>query len=111
MNARDDAAKRLSDLHYQVETGLTHIYRIRADVDQEAQPDEPIKLLEVNEDTIAAGIMPLGFGPADELGIPFSSVIVEITPDEYRQLQSAELSLPDGWMIDALVPRPVEASR
>lgn len=58
---------------------------------------EPIKLLEVNENTVPAGVMPLHFGPAPAIGITFPSVIVEVTPDEYKKIQSQELKLPKGW--------------
>ena len=71
----------------------------------EVRPSEPIKLLEVNENTVPSGIMPLGFGPAPAAGINFSYVIIEVTPDEYRLIQSEELKLPHGWTVGNLIFR------
>ena len=34
-----------------------------------------------------------------------SSVIVEVTPDEFERIQSQELKLPDGWTIDEEYPK------
>ena len=46
--------------------------------------DEPIKFLEVNAATVPTGVMPLQFGPVPASGIAFSSVIIEVTPDEFE---------------------------
>jgi hypothetical protein len=74
----------------------------------EVIPTEPSKLLEVNENTVESGVMPLSFGPMPTRGINFSSTIIEVTPDELRRIQSRELRLPDGWEIREELPRPVE---
>ena len=50
--------------------------------------------------------MPLYFGPAPASGIPYPSVIVEVTPDEYLKIQSHELKLPAGWDHWEELPRP-----
>ena len=65
----------------------------------------PIKLLEINIDTSPSGIMPLHFGPVPGSGIPYPSVIVEVTPDEFDRIRLQELKLPDGWTIDEEYPR------
>lgn len=103
---KDEVARELARKHYEAETGLTHVIRIGVSADVEFQPNEPIKLLEVNKYTIPSGIMPLQFGPSPASGIPFRSVIVEVTPDEYERIQKSELSLPDGWMLGEEIPRP-----
>ena len=68
-------------------------------------PTTPIKLLEVNADTAPSGVMPLHFGPAPAGGIPYPSVIVEVTPDEFERIRAHELKLPDGWTIGEEYPR------
>jgi hypothetical protein len=108
MTEKDEAARRLAELHYRVEEGMRNIFRLRASPDAEVQPDEPIKLLEINEDTVAAGIMPLHFGAVPDRGIPFPCVIVEITPEEYQQLQLHELRLPGGWTVGEQLPKPAD---
>ena len=46
-----------------------------------------------------SGIMPLYFGPVPSSGIPYPSVIVEVTPDEFERIKVKELELPNGWAI------------
>lgn len=103
-----EAAKELAKKHYQIEAGLTQIFRITERVEVEVIRAEPIKLLEVNENTVPSGVMPLHFGPAPASGIPYPSVIVEVTPDEFKKIQSRELKLPEGWEIGEELPKPTE---
>jgi len=103
---RDDEARALAEAHYRVETGITRIFRITGGADVESQPDEPIKLLEVNENTVPAGIMPLSFDAAPAQGIHYPSVILEVTPAEFEKIQNRELPLPKGWSLGSLVPLP-----
>ncbi len=99
-------AKELAMKHYQVEPGLTQVIRFSGSPQMEATPAEPIKLLEINEGTVPSGVMPLHFGPAVASGIPFPSVIIEVTPDEYERIRARELKLPEGWQFEDVLPRP-----
>ena len=103
MSDKESAARTLAELHYQFEPGMREIYRLLADDQTEQEPDEPIKLLEVNQDTIPSGIMPLGFD-----GIPASgnypTVIIQITPEEFDEVRCGKLALPMGWQIS---PTPI----
>src|SRR5689334_2497087 len=76
MPSKDEVARKLAEAHYVIEPGITQIFRIQAGAEAETRPDEPIKLLEVNENTIPTGIMPLTFASAPAQGFPFSSIIV-----------------------------------
>jgi hypothetical protein len=105
---KDEVAKRLAEIHYRVEPWMQRIHRIVGSPDVEARPDEPIKLLEANGSTIASGIVPLPFGPLPESGIHYSSIIVEVTPAEFRRIQAGKLPLPNGWTVGELIPRPTE---
>jgi|GEM_PF-929331 len=102
---KEEVRKRLARAHYTYEPSITEIFTICSNPAYEALSSEPIKLLEVNSNTIPSGIMPLGFDPAPASGIPFSSVIIEVTPDELEKIRRQELKLPDGWYLGALVPR------
>lgn len=106
MPDKDAVALRLAEAHYNVEPGISEIFRLTAGAEAESSPGEPIKLLEINSNTIAVGVMPLNFGPLPRHGIDFRSVIVEVSPDEFDQIRSRELPLPDGWEIGELMPRP-----
>jgi len=105
MPEKTEAARRLAETHYQVEAGITQIFRIVGRPEAELRPEEPIKLLEVNQYSIPSGVMPLYFDAAPGRGIHFPSVIVEVTPEEFTKIRSQELSLPDGWTLGDLLPK------
>jgi hypothetical protein len=92
-------ANRLAEAHYAVEPGIELIVRLVSNRKQEADPKEPIKLLEVNEHTTAYGIQPIFFGSHPASGIFFPSIIVEVTPAEYKRIVSRHLRLPNGWRL------------
>ncbi len=103
--SKDEVRKKLARAHYASEPAITDIFTVCADPANEGLPEEPIKLLEVNPNTIPTGIMPLGFDPSPAGGIPFPSVIIEVTPEEFERIRRRELDLPDGWQLGPLVPR------
>lgn len=108
--SKDEEAVDLAQRHYEVDVGLTEVIRFTNTAEVEREATEPIKLLEVSESTIESGIMPIHFGPAPESGVHYSSVIVEVTPEEYGKIRSNELLLPAGWRFPVPIPRSVAAS-
>ena len=73
-----EAARKLARIHYDVEDGMVDVYRLAGANETDA---DPIVLLEVNRNTVPAGILPLPFGALPAQGIPNASVIVEVTPE------------------------------
>lgn len=112
MATPEEEARELARRHYQVELGITEIFLLNnKGLNGQSHPEnngETIKLLEVNENTIASGIMPIQFAPIPAAGINYPSVIVEVTPDEFTQIQQRKLALPDGWEIGERIPKPKE---
>lgn len=106
MPTKDEEAVELARKHYQIETGLSQIFRITGSAEVEFRPTEPIKLLEVNENTVPSGIMPIQFGPSPASGLHYSSIILEVTPDEFQKIQNQQLELPHGWTVGDPIPRP-----
>ena len=92
-----EAARRLAQAHYQVEPGISAIYPIVSD----DPTDRTIRLLEVNPSTFPSGIMPVSFAPHPPSGIPFPSVIVEVTPSEFSDIEDGRLPLPRGWSYES----------
>jgi hypothetical protein len=45
------------------------------------------------------------FGPSPASGLNFSSIIVEVTPEEFQKIQDREWTLPNGWEVAELIPR------
>ncbi|HET6879169.1 MAG TPA: hypothetical protein VFI31_03375 [Pirellulales bacterium] len=116
MPDREVETRELAERHYAVEGGVTDIFILRDTENGVVEPDgngaaqrEPIRLLEVNENTVPTGIYPIQFAPAPTSGIHFSSVIVEITPEEFKKIQNDELHLPNGWEIGERIPNPQAA--
>lgn len=107
MSTKDEEAMTLARKHYEGEPGLTHVFRITGTAEAEVRPAEPIKLLEVNSQTVPSGILPLQFGPSPASGLNYPTVILEVTPDEYRRIRAEELPLPHGWRVGDLIPRPL----
>ncbi|HVJ68731.1 MAG TPA: hypothetical protein VM510_12135 [Caulifigura sp.] len=99
MDSKTSNAKKLAQMHFSVEPGMKQIFRLYASESKEGHQDEPVKLLEVNEFTVPTGIMPLYFGPSPASGIMFSSMILEVTPEEFEQVKSGELRLPEQWRV------------
>lgn len=99
MHDKDQVAAELARAHFSVEPDIVAIYRVVANQQREKRPSEPVKLLEVNANTVAAGICPVHFGPDPALGIDYASVVIEITPEEYESLVRGELTLPEGWKV------------
>jgi len=100
-----EEAAALARAHYEVEPGLRAIYRL-------AGPDPNylrIKLLEVNEQTVPTGIIPVGFPPHPASGLHYPSVVIEVTPQEYEAIQRKELDLPAGWEVRDAYERPAGA--
>jgi len=108
MPTKDEEALELARKHYEIETGLTQVFRITGSADVEFRPTEPIKLLEVNENTVPSGVLPIQFGPSPASGLSYPSIIVEVTPDEFERIQAHQLELPHGWTVGELIPRPPE---
>ncbi len=91
---KDEIARVLAEAHRNLEATITRIVRIVGP--NEADGREPIKLLEVNTAAVASGIWPIAFSP-DPPEIPYGSVVVEVSPDEYEAIVRKQLSLPSGW--------------
>lgn len=105
MPTKDEEAKYLASCHYEIESGMSQVFRMISPDNAEHELSEPIKLLEVNANTFPSGIMPIGFGPLPASGLHYPSIIVEVTPQEFEKIRSKEWTLPHGWKIDELIPR------
>ena len=93
MADKNASAEELIRWHFEVEPGLEVVYRAMAA--NEDDPSEPIKLLEVNSDTVETRDFPaFGFPPTKEF--PFKTIIAEVTPEALTRLQR-EGKIPAVW--------------
>jgi len=95
MPDKDTVAAELISWHFKVEPGLVTVYRVTNA--NESDPKEPIKLIEVNEQTVSTGQFE-AFGFAATPDVPFPTLIAEVTPDEFAELQRSG-GIPRGWDI------------
>lgn len=94
---KQQSAQKIARLHRDSEPGIIHVYRLISA--NENDPREPLKLLEVNRDTIPAGVSPLLFPPHPSSGLQYPLVIIDVTPDEFEQIKRHDLSLPEDWEV------------
>jgi hypothetical protein len=93
-----ETAENLAKGHFRVEPNLKHVYLIEPMDDQD--PNDPIRLLEVVEGTLANDIFPIGFTADPARGIEYPSVIVEISPALYRTVRHGKVRFADReWTI------------
>jgi hypothetical protein len=95
--SKEAVAEELARAHYDVDRDLEVVIRLLAPDEGEADDSEPIKLLEVNQATVPAGIQPVYFGSHPASGMVYPSVVVEITPDEFNETTLDELEKRFGW--------------
>lgn len=106
MRSKDEIAREIAEDHYAIDSAVTKVYRLVGTQEAESRADEPIKILEVNEATVPAGILPLGFGAVPERGWDFPLIVVDVTPEEFEGIRDGRLPLPNGWQIAELLPKP-----
>jgi len=101
MRDKDSVASDLAKAHHKDDPAIIRI--IRLIVDEEDQPAEPIKLLEVNPGTSPSGISPMTFNADPANSVPFPSIVVEVTVTEFSQIQRGKLRLPNGWKLGPIL--------
>ncbi len=95
-DSKTQAADALVRWHFESDPGLTVVYRAIAA--NEDDPAEPIKLLEVNENTVDTEEFPaFGFAPTKDF--PFRTIIAEVTPTGLNRLMQAG-KIPTVWNLE-----------
>jgi hypothetical protein len=89
-------AKELAKARFRLEPGLVRIFRLESP--NEGLPDEPLKLLAVNRNTLPLGIRPVQFPARIEGAAWYPAVaIIEVTPKEFQEIKKNPALLPNGW--------------
>jgi hypothetical protein len=96
--SREGVARTLAESHFRVDPAIRRVIRLLSPLNEDS-PSEPIKLLEVNEESSMSGVVPVFFGAHAASGIFFPSVIVEVRPEEFELILCGQLSLPNEWIL------------
>lgn len=96
MPEKNEIARILAEAHREIEPTITRIVQLVSPREDDAR--EPVKLLEVNPATTASGILPIAFSPAPP-SVPYPSIVVEVTEQEYTEILGGRLGLPNGWRL------------
>jgi hypothetical protein len=57
-----------------------------------------VRLLEVSGSAPRSGdVLPFRFDARPDLGVPFPSVVILLSPDEWKDVQDGKLKLPPDW--------------
>lgn len=93
MTTRAAYAREIAASYAAASPAVCQVYRC----DGQNEGHGPILLLVSDEDTLAAGIVPVWFGAERELrGAPVCVVLV--TPQELDQINEGVLLLPESWV-------------
>lgn len=99
------AAERIAKRDYEAIQSIEYICRLIGD--DEGRPNEPIKMLEVDSETIPSGMQPLCFGHCQEEGINYPPcIIISVTPEEFDHIEDGSMILPNGWRREQSYSRP-----
>lgn len=92
-----EVAKELAKAHREEDPATTAIYLSEA-------PGE-VRLIEVSGSVGSAGpkeVLPFRFAERPDQGIDYPSVVILLSPQEWEAVHRGELSLPQGWDMNAL---------
>ena len=94
---RIKAAKQLVELHREAEPNLREAFLLAA---PDETADSPIKLLEVVDGAVEAGVMPVYFRADKARAIPFASILIELSPSEFEQYKTGTIPVDnETWTI------------
>lgn len=90
-------ARRLAAAHCTTDPAT-----LRVLLDPDPNENE-VRLLEVTPSAPTTGeLLPFGFLPRPDLGVPFLCTVLLLSPDEWEAVQEGRLELPEGWRRERL---------
>jgi len=91
-------ARELAAAHRQADPGTRLIF-LQPDVDE-----REIRLLEVSAAAPTSGeLYAFSFTARPDLGIPYPSVVLLLSDEEWEDVQRGNLQLPNGWTLNGLL--------
>lgn len=63
-----------------------------------SENESEVRLIEVSGSVGSSGeVLPFRFAPRPDLGVPYASVVVLLSEDDWHRIETGELALPPGW--------------
>ena len=93
MSLRRQLALDVARAHKSAGAGVIAVYHYESSRGEEE--GEPVKLLEVSNETVPAGVLPIYLRPRTDIDL--AVVLIELTAEEFQALELGELELPNGW--------------
>ena len=89
----ETVVENLAREHFELEENLEKVIWVKTG------KTPAIRLLEVNPDTFATGMVQSFYFPSSD-EVPFPVYIAEVTPEEWQRVLRNEIKLPDGWSLE-----------
>lgn len=98
MRSLKSVAEVLAAAHRKADAGTTTVKFFPAEGQNE------VRLLEVSSATPTLGeILPYGFKADKAHGVDYPSVVILVSPSEWRDIQDGKLRLPKDWQLEEAV--------
>ncbi len=92
MKSIPDVARELAEAHQKEDPETKSVFLA------EDPGQAEVRLVEVSGSVRNSGdVLPFRFAPRPDMGIPYASVIVLLSEDEWERVRRGELQLPQGW--------------
>lgn len=88
-----EVANELAKAHKEEDPDTSHIYLASSSEDS-----GEVRLVEVSGSLESSSeVLPFRFTERTDLGIPYASVVILLSPEDWNLLKAGRLALPDGW--------------
>ncbi len=86
----DEVAKELAEAHRKEDPETREVFL--------APHPAEVRLVEVSGSLAPSGeVLPFRFAPSPEHGVPYASVVVLLSVDDWARLKKGDLKLPPDW--------------
>jgi hypothetical protein len=85
-----DVAKELAEAHRKEDPETKAVFL--------AENLAEVRLVEVSGSVSTSGeVLPFRFAPRPDLGVPYASVVLLLSEDDWERIERGELALPPDW--------------
>lgn len=86
----DEVAKELAEAHRKEDPSTTAVFL--------AEDRAEVRLVEVSGSIVTSGeVLPFRFAARPDRGVPYPSVVVLLSEDDWARIERGDLELPPGW--------------